>query len=130
MLTELPAGKRSLLNKWVFRIKTKPDYKRRFKASLVVKGYSQRKGIYYVEIFSLVVKLTSIRILLSIIASENLHLEKMDVKTIFFSWRSGQKDLYATTGRICGSRQGTHGVQAYQELVWTKASTKGVVQEV
>ena len=32
VLTELPAGKRSLLNKWVFRIKTKPDGKRRFKA--------------------------------------------------------------------------------------------------
>ena len=83
VLTELPAGKRALLNKWVFRIKTEPDGKRRFKARLVVKGYSQRKGIDYAEIFSLVVKLTSIRILLSIVASENLHLEQMDVKTAF-----------------------------------------------
>ena len=39
VLTELPAGKRALLNKWVFRIKTEPDSKRRFKARLVVKGY-------------------------------------------------------------------------------------------
>ena len=30
VLTELPAGKRALLNKWVFRIKTEPDGKRRF----------------------------------------------------------------------------------------------------
>ena len=42
VLTELPAGKRALLNKWVFRIKIEPDGKRRFKARLVVKGYSQR----------------------------------------------------------------------------------------
>ena len=42
VLTELLAGKRVLLNKWVFRIKTEPDGKRRFKARLVVKGYSQR----------------------------------------------------------------------------------------
>ena len=28
VLTELPAGKRALLNKWVFRIKTEPDGKR------------------------------------------------------------------------------------------------------
>ena len=83
VLTELPVGKRALLNKWVFRIKTKPDGKRRLKARLVVKGYSQRKGIDYAEIFSPVVKLTSIRILLSIVASENLHLEQMDVKTTF-----------------------------------------------
>ena len=73
VLTELPAGKIALLNKWVFRIKTQPDGKKRFKARLVV-GYSQRKGIDYAETFSLVVKLTSIRILLSIVASENLHL--------------------------------------------------------
>ena len=50
VLTELPVGKRALLNKWVFRIKTEPDGKRRFKARLVVKGYSQRKGIDYVVI--------------------------------------------------------------------------------
>ena len=78
MFTEFPAGKRALLNKWVFRIKTEADGKGRFKASLVVKGYSQRKGIDYAEIFSLVVKLTSIRILLTIVASENLHLEQPD----------------------------------------------------
>ena len=72
-----------MLNKWVFRIKTEPDGKRRFKAGLVVKGYSQRKDIDYAEIFSPDLKLTSIRILLSIVASENLHLEQMDVKTTF-----------------------------------------------
>ena len=60
VLTELPAGKRALLNKWVFRIKTEPDGKRRFKARLVVKGYSQRRGIDYAEIFSPVVKFTFI----------------------------------------------------------------------
>ena len=83
MVTELPAEKRALLNKWVFRIKTGPDGKRRFKARLVVRGDSQRKGIDYAEIFYPVVKLNSIRILLSVVESENLHLEQMDVKTTF-----------------------------------------------
>ena len=83
VLTKLPTGKRALLNKWVFRIKAEPDGRRRFKVRLVVKGYSQRKGIDYGEIFSPIVKLTTIRILLSIVASENLHLEQIDVKTTF-----------------------------------------------
>ena len=43
VLTELPAGKRALLNKWVFRIKTEPDRKRRFKARLVVKDIHKGK---------------------------------------------------------------------------------------
>ena len=38
VLTELPAGKIALLNKWVFRIKTEPDGQRRFKARLLVEG--------------------------------------------------------------------------------------------
>ena len=59
----------------------------------MVKGYSQRKGIDYVEIFSLVVKLTSIRILLSIVTSEKLHLDQMDVKTTF-SHGDLEKEIY------------------------------------
>ena len=85
----------------MFRIKTEPDGKRRFKAHLVVKGYSQRKGIDYAEIFSPIVKLTSIRILLSVVVSENLHLDKMDVKQCFYMeiWTkrsicSNRKDLW------------------------------------
>ena len=44
----------------------------------MIKGYSQRKGIDYAKIFSPVMKLTSLRILLSVVASENLHLEQME----------------------------------------------------
>ena len=40
VLTKLHSGKKASLNKWVFRITTKPDGKRSFKARLVVKGYS------------------------------------------------------------------------------------------
>jgi hypothetical protein len=41
----------------------------KFKARLVVKGYSQVKGVDFGEIFSPVSKLTSIRVLMSIIAT-------------------------------------------------------------
>ena len=57
--------------------------KKRYKARLVVKGFAQNKGIEFDEIFSLVVKMTSIRTTLSLVVVEDLHLEKLDVKISF-----------------------------------------------
>ena len=62
--------------------------KKWYKARLVVKGFAQKKGIYFDEIFSLVVKMTSIRTILSrtilsLVVVEYLHLEQLDVKTTF-----------------------------------------------
>ncbi|KAK0585008.1 hypothetical protein LWI29_022138 [Acer saccharum] len=82
-LAKLPEGKKALQNKWVFRIKEEHDGSKRCKARLVVKGFQQIEGIDYSEIFSLVVKLTTIRLVLSIVAAKGLYLEQLDVKTAF-----------------------------------------------
>ena len=55
----------------------------RYKARLVMKEFQQREGIDFNKIFSLVVKLTTIRSVLNIVAAENLHLERLDVKNMF-----------------------------------------------
>ena len=57
--------------------------KKIFKARLVVKGFAQKHGIDFDEIFSPVVKMTSIRTVLSLVATKDLHLEQLDVKTTF-----------------------------------------------
>ena len=82
-LVRLPAGKTTLKNKWVYRLKEEDGGKQRYKARLVVKGFAQKKGIDFDEIFSPVVKMTSIRTILSLVAVEDLHLEQLDVKTTF-----------------------------------------------
>jgi len=50
---------------------------------LVVKGFGQKKGIDFEEIFSPVVKMSSIRVVLGLAASLNLEVEQLDVKTAF-----------------------------------------------
>ena len=55
----------------------------RFKARLVANGYSQKKRVHYDEIFSPVMKYTSIRVLLALVARFNMELEHLDVKTTF-----------------------------------------------
>lgn len=54
---------------WIYKIKegeTKTNNKR-YKARLVAKSFTQREGIDYIEIFSPVVKYTSITVLLALV---------------------------------------------------------------
>jgi len=50
---------------------------------LVAKGYAQREGIDYNKVLSPVVKHSSIRILLALVAQCELELDQLDVKNTF-----------------------------------------------
>jgi len=54
-----------------------------YKTRLVAKGYVQRECIDYNEVFLYVVKHSSIRILLVLVAQYELELDQLDVKTAF-----------------------------------------------
>ena len=83
-LVEFPTSKRALHNKWVYRLKEEEECKKWYKDRLVVKGFTQNKGIDFVEKKSPVFKMTLTRNILSLIAVEYLNVEQLDVKTIFF----------------------------------------------
>jgi hypothetical protein len=74
-LVQFPTGKRALRNKLVYNLKEEDGEEKRYKARLVVKRFAQKKGIDFDEIFSPVVKMTSIRTILSLVAVEDFHLE-------------------------------------------------------
>ena len=50
---------------------------------MVAKGYSQVSGIDFGDIFSPLAKVTSIRLLLSVVVAFDFEVEQMDVKTTF-----------------------------------------------
>ena len=84
-LVQLPKGKKEIGCKWVYTKKERPigKYSVQFKARLIVKGYAQKEGIGYNEVFSPVVKHSSIRILLALVAQFDLELAQLDVKIAF-----------------------------------------------
>ncbi|CAM8999126.1 unnamed protein product [Rhodiola kirilowii] len=75
-LVPKPAGAKIIGSKWVFRIKegNNLDDPPRFKARLCAKGFSQRGGIDYNEIFALVVKYKTLRLLLAMTTVYDWHL--------------------------------------------------------
>eukprot|EP00253_Pinus_taeda_P026012 PITA_26012 len=82
-IVRLHVGKITLQNKWVYRLKEEYGGRKRYKVILVVKGFAQKRCIDFDELFSPIVKMTSIITILSLVEAKDLHLEQLDVKTTF-----------------------------------------------
>ncbi|RVW31862.1 Retrovirus-related Pol polyprotein from transposon RE1 [Vitis vinifera] len=80
-----PYPSQNLVNcKWVFHIKHKLDGSiERYKAQLVTKGFHQHPSIDYHDTFGLVVKPTTIRVILSLVLSNEWSLQQLDVNNVF-----------------------------------------------
>ena len=83
-ITQLSLGKKALSCKWVYKIKHKADGSiERFKTRLVILDNHQKKGINYTETFAPVVKMVTIRTMLSVVATRAWELHQMDVYNAF-----------------------------------------------
>jgi len=81
-------GRRPIGSKLVFKVKRKSDGSvERFKARLVAKGFSQQQGLDYHEVFAPVMKYKSLRVLLTLVAVDDLELQQLDVETAFLNGR-------------------------------------------
>ena len=67
----------------MFKLNNDDEKLLKYKTRLVVKGFGQKKGTDFDEIFSPVVKMYSIRVILGLTTSMNLELEQLDGKIAF-----------------------------------------------
>jgi len=63
----------------------------KFKARLVIQGFSQEFGVDYYDTFSPTVKIKSIKFLLAIAAQDNLEIQQLDFKTAFLNAGLGEE---------------------------------------
>jgi hypothetical protein len=70
-LADMPQGHRAITLKWVYKLKrNKAGDIVKHKARLVVRGFVQQEGIDFNEVFALVARMESVRLLLALAAQE------------------------------------------------------------
>jgi hypothetical protein len=67
--------------KWIYRQKYHTDGW--YKARWVIRGFTQQHSVDYIDTFSPIIKLATIRIVLSLATSKDCLVNQLDVKTAF-----------------------------------------------
>lgn len=134
-LVNLPKNESVIDNRWVFKIKYNPDDSiERYKARLVVRGFTQQYGVNYSETFSPVVRYSSIRAILAISAVRKMNLVQFDVKTAFL-YGDLSEDIYMKqpvgfddkSGRVCKLTKSLYGLKQSSRC-WNTKFTEFVKQ--
>ena len=87
--------------KWIFKKTYHPDGSiDKYKARLVVKGFTQKPNIDYFDTFAFVTMISSIRVLLTLATIHKLVIHKMDIKTAFLNDEL-EEEIYMTQPEGC-----------------------------
>ena len=103
-LVPLPPNSKALKNHWVYKVKEEYGNRKMYHAWLVVKGYVQQKGLDFEDIFSPFVQMTTIQVVLGLVAIWDLELEKLDVKMTFLHGDINE-ELYMAKGFVQRSKE-------------------------
>jgi len=95
-LIKIPDGKKEIDVKWVFKLKLNPEGKIvKHKARLVARGFLQKEGFDYTEVFSPIARHETIILVIAVATSKVWPLYYLDVKSAFLNGTL-EENVYVT----------------------------------
>ena len=120
-IVPLPKDSNLVTCKWVFKTKCSADGNtERYKARLVARGFSQKYGIDYDEVFAPVVRQTTFRTFLTYAGIKGMVIKHFDAKTAFLNGKISetiymkQPDGYVIPSKedyVCRLNRGIYGLK-------------------
>jgi hypothetical protein len=138
---ELPPGRKALTMRIVLKIKRDVyGNVEKYKARLVVRGFLQKEGIDFDEIFAPTAQCASFRMLISIAAQQRLQIEQIDVSTAFLNGELSE-EVYVqlpaclpSTSRVWRLRKALYGLKqaakAWNDKLTAELSILGFQQSM
>ncbi|CAI7855412.1 unnamed protein product [Closterium sp. NIES-54] len=127
-LTNPPPGRKALDCTWVLRMKTDAEGRlERRKTRIVIKGFHQREGIDFQEVFAPVAKAPTLQVLLAAAAICGWKVEQMDVMMAFL-YGVVDEEIYMKqpegyddgSGRVCGLKKAIYGLKQAPRCLYAR----------
>ncbi|XP_050915050.1 uncharacterized protein LOC127130006 [Lathyrus oleraceus] len=124
-LFKLPKNKKAIGVRWVCKVKLKPNGSiGKHKARLVVKGFLQKLGLDYIEVFALVSRYETIRLVITIVANKNWTLMHLDVNYAFLNRPLEEEDYVSHPPRFKKKNQEVIVYRLHKALYGLKQASR------
>jgi hypothetical protein len=126
----LPKATNIIPVKWVFKIKTDENGAvAKYKARITPKGFKQRHGVDYFEVYASTGKYKTLRVVLSLAARRDMELRQLDVPQAF-TQAGLDEDVYMempegfeVAGKVCHLLKSLYGLKQSPRNWWLLVST-------
>ena len=135
-LVDPPPNVRLIQNKWIFKVKLQSDGTiERYKARSVLKGFTQKKGIDFHEVYAPVIRFEALRVILNVTLREDLVAYQADVASAFLNadldiplYMPEPDGFDSKTGKVLLLKKSIYGLKQSPKLFYEKM--KSVLEEL